>query len=181
MFELILLFIALVTLSLSSGAAAFFCSLAVVVIVIRNRTVKQNLARLQQDLADQTDALRREIRSTRDAVEKVSTRLSETNLTSAEIDSLRREIRSVRELVEKSPILTSTEHSSVPETGPTPTVAPSRDVAPVPTPSPIDVPKEVPRPSPVAPETKPVVPAPVATPAPPPVSQPLSGAIRRKG
>src|SRR6185369_5796621 len=77
MIELILLFIALVTLSLSSEAAVFFCGLAVVVIVVRNRTLKQNFERLQKDLVDQTDALRREIRSTRDALERISARLSE--------------------------------------------------------------------------------------------------------
>jgi hypothetical protein len=163
MIELILLFIALVSLSLSSEAAVFFCGLAVVVIVVRNRTLKQNFERLQKDFVDQTDALRREIRSTRDALEKMSARLSGTTVASTEIDALRRETRPV------------VEHRAVPDARPIlQTVVPSREVAPAtPTvPGAVDVPKEVPKPSPVSPEPKPVVPAPVTAPPPPRVSQP---------
>jgi hypothetical protein len=175
MFELILLFIALAALSLSSGAAVFFCGVAVAVMVARNRMMKENLARLQHDLADQTDALRREIRSTRDVADKLASRLTEANLSSPEIDELRREIRAVRDLVETSPSRPSDERPSAPEVRHTPpTVELPRAAAPVPPPAPgsVEVPKEVPTPSPVVPEPKPVVPAPIAPPPPPPVSHP---------
>jgi hypothetical protein len=167
MFELILLFIALLTLAMSPEAAVFFCGLAVAVVVIKNRTLKQSFDRLQHDLADQTDALRREIRSTRDAVDKVAARLAETRLASPEIEELRREIRSVREFVEKSPILPATAPSTVSEAQRTPPT-----VAPTPVPPFAPKPVEVTKSAPVAPETKPVVPPPVATPPPAPVAPP---------
>lgn len=77
MAELILLVVALLCLFESPSAAVFFTGIALAVVAYKRYGQQQEFDRVQRDLQDQAEDLRRQLRSTREVVDKLSLQLSE--------------------------------------------------------------------------------------------------------